>query len=121
MAVAVVSAIPIVDRGKPRNDAATELGVRRANSSINYVSCYPCTRCVVVVSSIKRKVALIDSIQTPGRACLRSRSGYQAVFFYEFNLGIFCHSGRLHFVHAYGKALDRPVKGMTTRAVTAKI
>lgn len=65
VAVTVVGALAVGDRGETCRNSTRHLAVRRANSGIDDVHGHAGTRLRARVTTVKRQTSLVNSIKTP--------------------------------------------------------
>src|SRR6185295_9518843 len=121
VAVAIVRAQAIVDCGETGNYAPGKLRVGRTNAGIDDVSFYAGAGGVVVIIPVKRQIALIDAIQSPGCAGLGRNHIDYTVFFDKRDSRIVCEFGRLRFRHAHRETLDCPVVSKAAGSVSTEV
>src|SRR6185369_12679659 len=121
MTVAVIGAEAVVDRGEAGDDASGELRVRRADAGVDDIGFHARAGWRVVIVAIERKIALIDSVESPGGAGLSRSQADDAIFLNKCDPRIVREPEGLLFRHAHGEAFERELVRVRTVAIATEI
>src|SRR5438309_12054196 len=117
MAVTVVGSLSVIDGRETGNHSTGELRMCRADSGVDDVRLHARAGSVVSVISVKRQVALVYTIKSPGCAALNCRSSHFSVLLDKCHPRILGQSSRLRFAHAHGETFQSAAMRVIITAV----